>query len=77
MTDDPINHPKHYCSHPSGIEPILITAHENFCIGNVIKYVMRAKYKGNELQDLKKAQFYLNYEIERHEQAQASGPLDQ
>lgn len=62
--NDPINHPTHYTSHPSGVEPITITKHMNFCLGNVIKYVMRADYKGNRLDDLKKAQYYLNLEIE-------------
>lgn len=61
--NDPINHPTHYTSHPSGVEPITITKHMNFCLGNVIKYVMRAGYKGNRLEDLKKAQYYLNLEI--------------
>jgi len=52
---DPVNHPKHYTSHPSGIETIQITEHMNFCLGNVIKYVLRADQKGNRLQDLKKS----------------------
>ena len=34
---DPIN-PSHYRDHPSGVECITITQHENFCIGNAIKY---------------------------------------
>lgn len=62
---DAVNHPKHYLSHPSGIETIQITEHMGFCLGNVIKYVMRADYKGNRLQDLEKAAWYLNREIER------------
>lgn len=69
---DPINHPPHYTSHPSGIEPITITKHMNFCLGNVIKYVMRADYKGNRLEDLKKAQYYLNLEILDAEMKQKS-----
>ncbi len=36
----------------------------NFCRGNIIKYIARAERKGNELQDLLKAQDYLNREIE-------------
>ena len=62
---DIINKPKHYNSDPSGIEPIQITQHMSFCLGNTIKYIMRAKHKGSEIEDLKKAQFYLNKEIER------------
>jgi hypothetical protein len=57
--------PVHYTSHPSGIEPIQITKYETFLRGNIIKYVMRAPYKGKELQDLEKAQQYLEWEIER------------
>ena len=64
---DPVNHPKHYVSHPSGVEAIQITQYENFCIGSVFKYLLRRKYKGKELQDLKKARWYLNKEIERLE----------
>jgi hypothetical protein len=64
---DPVNHPKHYTSHPSGIETIQITEHMNFCLGNVLKYVLRADQKGNRLQDLKKAEWYLKREIAREE----------
>ena len=63
-TEDPINSPKHYTSHPSGVEPIKIAKHENFNIGNTLKYIMRRKLKGNELQDLQKAKWYLDCEIE-------------
>lgn len=67
---DPVNHPQHYTSHPSGVEVITITEHESFNIGNVIKYTLRAKHKGNEIQDLRKAQWYLTREIARLESAQ-------
>lgn len=67
--EDLVNHPSHYCNHPSGIECIQITEHMNFCLGNCQKYIWRAGLKegSNALQDLKKAQFYLNREIERLE----------
>jgi hypothetical protein len=71
VKDDPIKHPKHYTSHPSGIEPIEICAHETFNRGNILKYVMRAPYKGCELQDLKKARQYLDWEISRVEESDA------
>lgn len=64
---DPVNHPKHYMSHPSGVECIAITRHMNFNLGNVIKYVWRAGLKRATVEDLKKAQFYLNDEIKRLE----------
>lgn len=62
--EDVVRNPKHY-RHPSGIEAIEITRHESFLRGNIIKYVLRAPYKGTELQDLEKAAVYLNWEIER------------
>lgn len=66
MTDDPVNHPSHYTSHPSGIECITITEHFNFNIGNAIKYIWRAGLKSSSnIQDLQKAVWYLNREIER------------
>jgi hypothetical protein len=64
---DPVNHPKHYTQHPSGVECIQVVEHMNFCIGNVIKYCWRAGLKGEGLEDLKKARFYLEREIERIE----------
>ena len=65
--NDMVNHPKHYTSHPSGIEVIQITEHMNFLLGNVIKYIMRAEHKGKHLEDLKKAAWYLDREIKRIE----------
>lgn len=64
---DMVNHPAHYTQHPSGVEVITITEHMNFNLGNVIKYTMRADYKGKPLEDLKKAQFYLEREISLRE----------
>lgn len=67
MGDDQVNNPKHYNSHPSGVECIQITRHMSFNLGNVFKYLWRADHKGAQLQDLKKARFYLNDEIKRLE----------
>ena len=63
--DDPVNHPTHYTDHPSGVECIQITEHMNFNLGNAVKYIWRAGLKGEELQDLEKAVWYLNRELER------------
>lgn len=63
--NDVVNHPKHYTSHPSGIEVIEITRHMNFCLGNAIKYILRCDLKGKPIEDLEKAIFYLNDEIKR------------
>lgn len=65
--NDTVNHPKHYTMHPSGVEVITITESMNFCLGNAIKYIMRADYKGNRLEDLQKARWYIDREIERSE----------
>lgn len=65
-TDDSINHPKHYTSHPSGIECIQITRHMNFNLGNAIKYIWRASEK-NGVEDLKKAVWYIQDEIRKHD----------
>lgn len=62
-----VNHPKHYNAHPSGIEAIVICEHMNFCIGNAMKYLWRAGNKGDALEDLKKARWYLDREIQRLE----------
>lgn len=65
---DPVNHPSHYTSHPSGIECITITRHHDFNIGNAMKYMWRAGLKDpsieKEIEDLKKAVWYLNDQIE-------------
>jgi len=64
MTDN-VNHPKHYTSHPSGIEAIQITEHMNFCLGNAIKYILRCDLKHDAIEDLEKARWYLDREIAR------------
>lgn len=65
LMNDPVNHPKHYTEHPSGVECIQITEHMNFCRGNAVKYIWRAGEKGDEIEDLKKARWYLDREIAR------------
>lgn len=62
---DEVNHPAHYTSHPSGIECITVTEHMNFNLGNAVKYIWRAGDKGNLIQDLQKARWYLDREIKR------------
>lgn len=62
---DPVNHPAHYTGHASGIECIKITEHFNFCTGNAIKYLWRAGQKGDAVQDLRKAIWYIEREISR------------
>ena len=63
--NDPVNNPRHYTEHPSGIECVQITEHMGFCLGNAVKYIWRADLKGNALEDLKKAAWYIDREIKR------------
>jgi hypothetical protein len=58
-----VNHPKHYTSHPSGVECIQITEHMGFNLGNAIKYIWRADLKEHTIEDLRKAAWYINREI--------------
>lgn len=70
---DNVNHPKHYMSHPSGVECITITRHYCFSIGNAIKYLWRAGLKKElglsdklkEIEDLSKAIWYINDRIKQ------------
>lgn len=67
---DLVNHPPHYTSHPSGIECIQVVEHMGFNLGNAIKYLWRADEKGNALEDLRKAAWYVQREIQRREDSQ-------
>lgn len=71
LKDDAVNHPTHYTTHPSGIECIEITRHHDFAIGNAIKYLWRAGLKDsdNEVQDLKKAIWYIQDKINQLEKS--------
>ena len=60
---DAVEHPKHYTSHPSGIECIQITEHMGFNLGNALKYVWRCDLKKDAIEDLKKAIWYIEREL--------------
>ena len=70
---DSVNHPKWYTQHPSGVECIDITRHYCFAIGNAIKYLWRAGLKKDaslddkqkEIEDLRKAIWYINDRIKQ------------
>jgi len=66
MVTESVNHPKHYGGSDSDYEAIKVIEAwgSDFHIGNVIKYVSRAGKKGNEVEDLKKALWYLQRKIE-------------
>jgi uncharacterized protein DUF3310 len=73
MKEDLINHPSHYTSHPSGIECIEVVEHMPFNVGNAIKYLWRAGLKGSLIEDLKKARWYIDREIQRLEVPSCEG----
>lgn len=64
---DPVNHPPHYCTGKYEVIDVIADWKLNFNLGNVVKYLARAEHKANTLEDLKKAHFYLEYEIRRLE----------
>jgi hypothetical protein len=67
VNHDPVNHPKHYTNHPSGVECIQITEHMGFNLGNAIKYIWRSDLKNDAIEDLKKAVWYVQREIDKRE----------
>ena len=64
---DPIERPEHYNTHPSGIECIEITENLICNVANAVKYLFRCGLKEGSplLEDLKKARWYINREINR------------
>ncbi len=68
---DLINYPPHYTSSPARctcgktIECIQVTEHMNFCLGNAVKYIWREGLKEDDVEDLRKARWYLDREIAR------------
>lgn len=66
---DAVHHPKHYTSHPSGVECIQVTRHMSFNLGNATKYIWRADLNNDAIEDLEKAVWYLRDEIEKRKNA--------
>lgn len=67
LPDDPINHPAHYTYGIIETIDYIDDKGFNFNLGNVIKYVTRAGHKLDALEDLKKARWYLDHEIQIRE----------
>jgi hypothetical protein len=63
MTDN-INHPEHYKGKDLECIQVIEAFDLGFCLGNSIKYILRAGKKGCKKEDLRKAVWYLNREIE-------------
>ena len=72
---DPVHHPGHYTQHPSGVECIEVTRHMSFNLGNVVKYVWRSGLKDQAptIQDLEKARWYLDDEIQKRKKEEEAG----
>jgi hypothetical protein len=68
MAHDIINHPNHYTFSRIEVLDAIEAWKLDYHLACVVKYLARAPHKGNELQDLKKAQFYLNRYIDLKEQ---------
>lgn len=66
---DKVNHPDYYKSNNFEAIEVINDYKLNFQLGNAVKYILRAgkKDKNKEVEDLKKAVFYINYEISRLE----------
>lgn len=64
---DKINHPRHYTAGSIEVYDFIDAWNLDFTIGNVVKYVTRAPYKGTQLEDLKKAKWYLEKAIEKEQ----------
>jgi hypothetical protein len=65
---DQVNHPKHYTFGTIEVIDVIEDWDLGFCLGNTVKYIARSPHKGTELQDLKKAAWYLQRQISRLEQ---------
>lgn len=60
-----VDHPRHYNASPSGVEAIDVIEHMSFNVGNAMKYLWRANEKGATVEDLRKAAWYVQREIEK------------
>lgn len=63
MNNKNVNHPSHYNQGKYEVIDVIEDWKLNFNLGNVVKYIARAEYKNNALEDLEKARFYLDREI--------------
>lgn len=62
---DPVNHPSHYTHGTIEVIDAIEDWKLGFHAGNVVKYVARHQHKGNPVEDLKKARWYLDRLIEQ------------
>ena len=69
---DPINHPSHYNSGRLEVIDVIEDWDLDFHLGNAVKYIARAEHKGELVQDLKKAMWYLKRRIEQGEKGEGA-----
>lgn len=67
-----INHPDHYNKGDIEVIDVIEDWNLGFHLGNAIKYIARAEYKGNPKQDLEKARWYLDRQIAVYEEEEKS-----
>ena len=71
-----VNHPSHYNSGKIEAIDVIEDWGLNFSLGCVVKYICRADYKGTTIQDLEKAAWYLNREINRRKMGESEQKLE-
>lgn len=59
--------PQHYQGFTGGAQPVDIAEHLSFNLGNALKYISRAGRKGDAVEDLSKARWYIDRELHRLE----------
>lgn len=67
MSEEKIDHPKHYNTGKFEVIDVIEDWKLGFSLGNAIKYIARAPHKCSQLEDLKKARWYLDREIQNLE----------
>lgn len=60
-----VNHPDHYQGNKMEVIDIIEDYSLGFSLGNAVKYILRADKKGNKKQDLEKAIWYINRELDK------------
>lgn len=68
MKKEEVNSPAHYSANGVDVIDVIEAFELSFCLGNVIKYVLRADRKADKREDLMKAQWYLQKEISKMKQ---------
>lgn len=76
---DMVNHPAHYTGHPAGIEAIDVIRHAtDYNLGTALKYIWRVMWggKGNDVEDISKAIWYLQDWKRKHQPTVQSPSID-